>query len=1290
MGLSNDLISQFAKITNDNKTKQTESTVYGTVSIIDGRPWVKFDGSDRLTPANTTAAVAEGERVTVLVKDHSATITGNVSSPAARNDDVKELGDKIDEFDTIVADKVKAETAEIESAIITKLDGKYATFESLDATYASITSLESAEADINKLKADNVEIKGKITARDAEIDKLKADSLTVEVADAKYATIENLEGTNAKFNNLESTYGEFVDLTTDKFEAIEGTIKDLDVESLNAKYANIDFSNIGQAAMENFYANSGLIKNVVVGDQTITGELVGITIRGDRIIGGSIVADKLVIKGDDGIYYKLNAEGGATPDQLATEEFKNGLHGSNIIANSITAEKIKVDDLVAFDATIGNFNIGDNSIYSGAKASVDNTTRGIYMDTDGQLNFGDSNNYLKYYKDQNGNYKLDISASSLKFGTSGQSVEDVINDIANTYTTKETFNGLKIGGRNFILKSNNFTQPGSTSNGITASVTNGLWKIVTTASNDNWHSWTKENVIEANFKTGDEFTFSVEIKCDSGSTGKPKVYFKAGMGYYELQGDVSTEYSTLYYTGKWVDTNDINFHFGWGGAVGTFYIRCIKFERGNKATDWTAAPEDIEGKITETNASIKVLEDKVTSNVSETNSLKTRMSTVEQTAEDLTLSVSELGATGSASGSPIVVNDSADGKLIDLKIDGKTEQFTTTGKNLCEASLSIIELNGLKIVNNGDGTYTLNGTLTAHTWQTLGKATLKSGDRCLLVGLQYVANNTLYLQNKAGTTNYGIQKTNEGIVLNAVDEDDEYLIVAYFPTGVTFTNVVYKPMLTKDLNATYNDFEQYTGGIASPNPNYPQELKSVGDSGLFEVGVYGGNLFKPTVKTITSNGLTIVIDEDGIITVNGTSTANAFISDIGSFTCSGKLTFAPNWSGTKPADTYITFNPDGNGDVFVWTAPKTFEKTTNRIVSVGILLYMGTYSNVVLKPILNIGETSLPYEPYNKQTISLPYHLRGVGDLKDEIVFAKGIKTHRLGFEKVSTYAADTVTLPNGNKGLIVNAPNKKRYSSVNMCTHATLTHTYMDGTFYENPANFVFVGNSTDTNESLIAKYGDGYLLYELATPIETPLTDEELAAYAALHTNNPNTTIFADGSPEMHVEYFRNTEDGKKLAKKTASIQVTSDKISSNVKTITDANRASIMEAESNIEQLSDQISTLVRDGSGKSLMTQTPTGWTFSMGDFEATLNNLLSHVKIGTYNGQPCLELVVDDAQQKLMLTNTKISFMESDTTAAYISGNIMNIDHAQIDNGLSIGSGYNWAEDSDDILNLIYQ
>ena len=78
MGLSNDLLSQFAKITKDEKQTKKETTVYGTTVENNGKTYVKIDGSDLLTPASTTINTKNGERVTVMLKNHTATITGNV------------------------------------------------------------------------------------------------------------------------------------------------------------------------------------------------------------------------------------------------------------------------------------------------------------------------------------------------------------------------------------------------------------------------------------------------------------------------------------------------------------------------------------------------------------------------------------------------------------------------------------------------------------------------------------------------------------------------------------------------------------------------------------------------------------------------------------------------------------------------------------------------------------------------------------------------------------------------------------------------------------------------------------------------------------------------------------------------------------------------------------------------------------------------------------------------------------------------------------------------------------
>lgn len=432
MNLSNELISQFVKVTKDEPKAKSESTVYGTTVEYDGSMYVQFDGSELLTPVATTTDMVAGERVMVTIKNHTATVTGNVSSPSARTDDVKdvsgkvdEIGDQISEFDIVIADRVTAEQLNVERARI----------DSLVAKDVEITGkLEAAEAEIESLVAENATIEGKLTATEASITTLQTEKLDADFASITYAEIEDLEVINQKVYDLDATYGDFEELATGKFKAIEANISELETNKLSAeeaeiKFANIDFSNIGTAAIEYFYATSGLIEDIVVGDGTITGNLVGVTIKGDLIEGGTVIADKLVIKGEDGLYYKLNTDG-VTTESEQTEY--NSINGSIITAKSITATKISVSDLVAFDATIGGFNITDNSLYSGAKASVDNTTRGIYLDSEGQVAFGDSANYLKYYKDPDTeNYALAISAQSVMLASKNKTVEEVIEDVEN-------------------------------------------------------------------------------------------------------------------------------------------------------------------------------------------------------------------------------------------------------------------------------------------------------------------------------------------------------------------------------------------------------------------------------------------------------------------------------------------------------------------------------------------------------------------------------------------------------------------------------------------------------------------------------------------------------------------------------------------------------------------------------------------------------------------------------------------------------------------------------------------
>ena len=471
MDLSKDLISQFVKITNDNKQekKSSESFVYGTAVEYEDDIYVKLDGSETLTPVILAADIKQDERVTVLIKDHMATVIGNMSSPAARNSDLiivngiantnkgnidilnKDFGvlnakyaniEKVvaDKVDTVLLDAVKADITELKA---NKLDAATA-----NITYATIDNLNAAAAQIETLKTDKLSASSadlkyativNLNAATADISKLNTDKLDAATATLTYATITSLNATNAEINTLKTSklsatdadlkYATIASLNAANAEI--GTLKTdkLSVEDAKVTYANIDFSNIGEAAMSYFYANSGLIKDVTISNGTITGNLVGVTIKGDLIEGGTVKADKLVIKGEDGLFYKLNVDALGETTASADEKYQNGLDGSVIVANSIVASKIDVDDLVAFDATIGGFNISDTALYSGVKDSISNTTAGAYLDKDGQVYFGDSNRYLKFYN-SDGTYKLDVAADTITFG--GKNVATAITDASKT------------------------------------------------------------------------------------------------------------------------------------------------------------------------------------------------------------------------------------------------------------------------------------------------------------------------------------------------------------------------------------------------------------------------------------------------------------------------------------------------------------------------------------------------------------------------------------------------------------------------------------------------------------------------------------------------------------------------------------------------------------------------------------------------------------------------------------------------------------------------------------------
>lgn len=625
MPLSDSLISQFAKATNDDKKTSKETTVYGTIVEYEGSKYVKIDGSELLTPVTFTTNVEDDERVTVMIKDHTAIVTGNISSPAARTAEVETVGSKISEFETIVADKVSAEY----------VDANYASIETLNAGLARINDLETYnvevkgtlaanEANIKDLLAENVEITGKLTATEAEVDSLQADNVSINgKLTANTAAIDTLTTDNVTINET---------LTANTAAIEDLSAKKLSAESADLKYANIDFSNIGEASIRKIFADTGLIQDLVVGDSTITGNLVGVTISGDLIEGNTIKAEKLVVKGSDGLYYKLNVGAGATTSEEVSEsDLQNGLHGSAIIAKTITADRISVTDLVAFGATIGGINLDEGIMYSGVKESIDNTTRGFYMDKDGQFVVGDANSFLKFYEDSDGTYKLDISASRILLGggNSNKTVEDAVDELqTGIENAQSSIDNMEVGVRNYLRNTRSMDTYYRHTNSTATFIEDDEGFGVVDYSAASTRSW--DNVIATipklyyNQVRNKTMTFSVMLRSNDGGSwvndDRAVVVFSLaenGMTNglrvaYALVSNIrniTTEWvkytCTVTLTDEVMTSNRVAGYEDYVINDSTFFfvqvynystkhleLKQLKLEEGNIATDWTPAPED--------------------------------------------------------------------------------------------------------------------------------------------------------------------------------------------------------------------------------------------------------------------------------------------------------------------------------------------------------------------------------------------------------------------------------------------------------------------------------------------------------------------------------------------------------------------------------------------------------------------------------------------------------------------------------------------------------------------------
>lgn len=147
-----------------------------------------------------------------------------------------------------------------------------------------------------------------------------------------------------------------------------------------------------------------------------------------------------------------------------------------------------------------------------------------------------------------------------------------------------------------------------------------------------------------------------------------------------------------------------------------------------------------------------------------------------------------------------------------------------TTVNFWNPTLQTTTINGITCTNNGDGTYTLSGQNDG-TNQSYFKLTgsLVLNNDCVLTGCVGSDSGRFGLGVFDGTVTH--EEVNDPIFLNAGTYPESYIFVR---VGVGIPdNTIIKPMITTNLDATYDDFVPYTGNTGKLNSDVASLLKRI-------------------------------------------------------------------------------------------------------------------------------------------------------------------------------------------------------------------------------------------------------------------------------------------------------------------------------------------------------------------------------------------------------------------------------------------------------------------------------
>lgn len=467
--------------------------------------------------------------------------------------------------------------------------------------------------------------------------------------------------------------------------------------------------------------------------------------------------------------------------------------------------------------------------------------------------------------------------------------------------------------------------------------------------------------------------------------------------------------------------------------------------------------------------------------------------------------------------------DSDNGKITDMVLYGRSEQKQYSGKNLLNPTLQTTIKNGVTCTANGDGTYTLNGTTTTTTVFDIAQDVSYSSFRLAGCPVGGAHDASYELQARTDNLIYGYD-TGDGKNIKA---NENFFIRIRINTGINCNNLLFKPMIVDASlypDATYDDFEPYTGGIPSPNPDYPQEIKSV---------------VNPTVKVCGKNLFGGKAFADKIVELGGTlDEANGKVS-IAASVVSDKTVFEfPD----KSKSYTIILSGENTNTNSQFTNLRTDKGACNKFVDrcsittvTGAKKIFGVYDTQIAiydYEKCGIFEGALTYddfEPYRETEVSLPYDLYGVKVTSGGNIAIGG-----------QQYIADYVDVERGKLVRMVGeciVDGTEKWRSENSYMIADISN--FNRVDIDNYMTYILCDkyrtsvNTTYDNVIFARKGGDGIVIKDtshqsavedwkkylnnnpcivhhlLITPTEIDLTSEEIAAFKALATYYPTTNI-------------------------------------------------------------------------------------------------------------------------------------------------------------------------------------